>query len=141
MSFLRIRFVFKTIFFEKSLSVKINVRKLLLASIFFFCNTCYKIVPPFLFITKNKSIVHDCEKEMCYRCKKYERNHVCFIKPITSGTKSDNPVLFFSVHGEMILIYCVVQKVCVKCDQKEFVRLSESSKKTGDVKFADANVK
>ena len=62
---------------------------------FFFCNTCYKIVPRFLFITKNKSVVHDCEKEMCYRCKKYERNHVCFIKPITSGTKSDNPVLFF----------------------------------------------
>ena len=62
---------------------------------FFFCNTCYKIVPRFLFITKNKSVVHDCKKEMCYRCKKYERNHVCFIKPITSGTKSDNPVLFF----------------------------------------------
>ena len=40
----------------------------------------------------------------------------------------------------MIPFYCVVQKVCVRCDQKEFVALSESSKKTGDVKFADANV-
>ena len=44
-----------------------------------------------------KSVVHDCEKEMCYRCKKYEKNHVCFIKPIMSRTKSDNPVLFFSI--------------------------------------------
>ena len=78
--------------------------------------------------------------------KSTRKNHLCFIKPIMSRTKSDNPVLFFfdfetkTVDGEMIPFYCVVQKVCVKCDQKEFVTLTESSKKTDDVKFADGCV-
>ena len=57
MSFLRIRFVFKTIFFKKSLSGKINVRKLLLASIFSFATRVTKSYLDFYLSRKIKALV------------------------------------------------------------------------------------
>ena len=53
---LRIRFVFKTIFFKKSLSVKINVLKLLLASIFSFATRVTKSYLDFYLSRKIKPL-------------------------------------------------------------------------------------
>ncbi|CAB3982959.1 DNA polymerase [Paramuricea clavata] len=59
----------------------------------------------------------------------------------------DRPTLFFfdfetrkDDEGYMIPFYCVVQKVCVECDEKPFVKTNENFEPVLDIQYADGSV-
>ena len=94
--------------------------------IFFFCENCNKIVPRFIFYTKKNVKKHNCNKAFCFHCKAYKKkDHYCYMK----GTKisaEDNTLFFFDFETRvdennlMVPFYCIVQKVCKKCENIEF---------------------
>jgi hypothetical protein len=100
---------------------------------FFFCASCYKIVPRKRYTTRGKTKKHSCNEMFCLHCNKLtKKDHYCYIKPIRLAHESTHPTLFFydfetrvNSEGYMVPFYCVVQKVCVACDEKPFIKTYE----------------
>ena len=92
----------------------------------FFCDICDKICPRFIFYTKTNVKKHNCDKVFCYHCKNYKKkDHYCYMKPCKIRAE-DNVLFFFDFETRvdennlMVPFYCIVQKVCKKCENIEF---------------------
>ena len=72
-------------------STKKNV-KLTSCDYFMFCQTCYKTVPRFFFLASRpdrRYHYRDCEKTFCQKCRVYEKDHLCYMKPYTGARESN----------------------------------------------------
>jgi hypothetical protein len=115
---------------------------------FFFCKTCYQIVPRMQRISTKKSVKHKCGQYFCSHCNAIkEKDHACYMKPHKIPAKEMLPVLFFydletrvDAQGYMIPFYAVVQRVCDQCDEKEFVKLDENFIAHPTLKHCDSSV-
>ena len=106
--------------------IQSNYGKLTPCQYLFFCEICDKICPRFIFYTKTKVKKHNCNKSFCYHCKSYKKkDHYCYMKP-SKIRPEDNELFFFDFETRvdenklMIPFYCIVQKVCKKCENIEF---------------------
>ena len=80
----------------------------------------------FYFYSKTNVKKHNCDKVFCYHCKSYKKkDHYCYMKP-SKIRAEDNELFFFDFETRvdennlMVPFYCVVQKVCKKCENIEF---------------------
>ena len=92
----------------------------------FFCEECDKICPKYVFYKKSNVKKHKCGNMYCFHCQAYKKkDHYCYMKPAVIKCE-DNKLFFFDFETRvddsklMIPFYCVVQKVCKKCENVEF---------------------
>ena len=96
---------------------------------FKYCHECKMIVQRKRF-SYDQVKMHKCNKIFCKKCNRYiQKPHFCFMTPIEL-TKVENPSstpIFFDFETKedeityrLLLYYCVVEKVCFKCENKEF---------------------
>ncbi|CAB3985445.1 DNA polymerase, partial [Paramuricea clavata] len=115
---------------------------------FFFCKTCYRIVPRMTRIRTKKSIKHKCGQFYCLHCNAIkDQGHACYMKPYKIPVNEVLPVLYFydletRVNDEKLMVpfYAVVQKVCSQCDEKEFVRSQDNFLPHPTIKHCDNSV-
>ena len=106
--------------------IQSNYQRLTPCQYLFFCSVCDKICPRFIFFSKTNVKKHNCDKTFCYHCENYKKkDHYCYMK--TSKIRAEDNVLFFfdfetrvDENNLMVPFYCVVQKVCKKCENIEF---------------------
>ncbi|CAB3982341.1 DNA polymerase [Paramuricea clavata] len=114
----------------------------------FFCSTCYKRVPRLVQINGKKRTKHKCDEMYCSHCQGIrKKTHECYMKTCRIHGDVQHPTLFFfdfetrkDDEGYMIPFYCVVQKVCVQCDEKPFEKIKEAFEPVPDEPHADASV-
>ncbi|CAB3984018.1 DNA polymerase [Paramuricea clavata] len=115
---------------------------------FFFCKTCYRIVPRMTRTSTKKSIKHKCGQFYCLHCNAIkDQGHACYMKPYKIPAREVLPALYFydletRLNDEkfMVPFYAVVQKVCSKCDEKEFVRSQDNFLPHPTIKHCDNSV-
>ena len=98
---------------------------------FKYCEKCGSIVQRKRFHRKGVHL-HNCDKTFCNVCNKYAKKpHFCYMTTIQSSFDSKNipsSTLFFfdfetkedELTHRLTPYYCVVEKVCLKCENQEF---------------------
>ena len=83
------------------------------------------------------------------KCKVYEKDHLCYMKPYTEANESNSRQLHFydfetreDETGETIPFYGIIQRVRTKCDKHPFeVNDEEENRDGSDIEFVDFKVK
>ncbi|CAB3979926.1 DNA polymerase [Paramuricea clavata] len=100
-------------------------------------------------ITSKKATKHQCDKIFCTHCCKIKtKEHECFMKICKIPKNPKLPTLYFfdfetrvDENGYMVPFYCVIQKVCSKCDEIGFIKNKEGFTPHTDNIHCDTSVK